>query len=297
MNPLTFPQSNPNVGATGTAEWFFLQGTNLTISTACSSATHAIGIAALNIQHGIEDLIVSGGADATLLSYHFAGFDLINAMSKRNDEPMKASRPFDKDRDGFVLGEGAGILILEELEHARKRNARIYAEIIGFGNTADSYNIVAPDPYGKALINAIQKALAVGKVSPDEIEYINAHGTSTVLNDPNETYIIKQVFGEYANKIPVSSSKSYFGHTIGAAGGLEAIATILAMERGAVPPTINLDNPDLDYVDNSMPELDKRCDLDYVPEGMREKRVNIALKQSFGFGGQNAALIFKKFES
>ena len=296
MNPITLPQSNSNVGASTAAEWFSFKGTNLTIATACSSATHAIGMAALNIQHGIDDVIVAGGADAPIVSYHFSGFDLLNALSRRNDEPMRASRPFDKDRDGFVLGEGAGILILEEFEHARKRNAKIYGELIGCGFTADAYNILAPDPYGKAAINAIHKALAMAKVSPEEIEYINAHGTSTVINDSNESYIIKQVFGDYAYKIPISSSKSYFGHTLGAAGGLESIITLLTLKEGVIPPTSNLDNPDLEYVDVTAPELDKRCDLDYVSEGKRNRGVNIALKQSFGFGGQNGVLIFRKFQ-
>ncbi|MBA7614023.1 3-oxoacyl-[acyl-carrier-protein] synthase 2 [subsurface metagenome] len=295
MNPITVPQSNSNVGASTAAEWFSLKGTNMSVSTACSSATHAIGMAALNIQHGIDDLIVTGGADAPLASYHFSGFDLLNALSRRNDEPMRASRPFDKDRDGFVLGEGAGILVLEESEHAQRRNAKIYAELIGYGYTADAYNILAPDPYGEAAINAIHRALAMGRLSPQEIEYINAHGTSTIINDPNESYIIKQVFGDYAYKIQISSSKSYFGHTLGAAGGLESIVTLLAMENGVIPPTSNLENPDLAYVDKTAPELDKRCDLDYVPGGSREKVVNTALVQSFGFGGQNGVLLFCKF--
>ncbi len=294
VNPLTLPQSNCNVGASTVAEWFHLKGTNLTIATACSSATHAIGTAALNILQGIEDVIVTGGAEATLGSYFFSGFDIINALSRRNDEPMTASRPFDRDRDGFVLGEGAGILILEEIAHAKRRGARIYGELVGFGFSADAYNIVAPDPYGRASIAAIKRALAMACISTDEVEYINAHGTSTVLNDPNESFIIKEVFGEYAYKIPISSSKSMFGHTIGAAGGLESIITLLTVERGVITPTINHENPDLDYVDKAAPELDKRCDLDYVPRFSREQSVGIAMTQSFGFGGQNGVLIFKK---
>lgn len=296
VNPSTLPESNSNVGASSAAEWFYLKGTNLTISTACSSAAHAIGMAALNIQVGIDDMIVTGGADFTLNPYFFAGFDIIRALSRRNDEPMKASRPFDKDRDGFVLGEGAGILILEELGHAIKRGAPIYAEIIGYGYSADAHNIVAPDPYGTASIHAIKKALEMGKVLPEEVEYINAHGTSTVLNDPNESYIIKQVFGDYSYRIPISSSKSFFGHPLGAAGGLEAIVTVLTIVDGTITPTINLENPDVDYVDRSAPELDKRCDLDYVPNRSRSKPVSIAITQSFGFGGQNGVLLFKKFE-
>lgn len=295
VNPLTLPQSNCNVGATATAEWFFLRGTCLTVTTACSSATHAIGMAALNIQSGIEDVVVTGGTEAPLDSYFFCGFDIIKALSRRNDEPEKASRPFDRDRDGFVVGEGAGILILEELGHALKRGARIYGEIIGYGYSADAYNIVAPDPNATAAIKAVWKALNMAGISPHEVEYINAHGTSTILNDPYESFIIKQVFGDYAYKIPISASKSYFGHTIGAAGGLESIVALLSMEKGIIAPTGNLENPDINYVDTGTPDLDKRCDLDYVPKVSRKKNINIALKESFGFGGQNGVVIYKKY--
>jgi 3-oxoacyl-[acyl-carrier-protein] synthase II len=294
--PSALPESNINVGASSAAEWFRLRGTNFTLATACTSATHAIGMAALNIKNGIDDMIVTGGAEATEEPYLFSGFDVIRSLSKRNEEPMKASRPFDRDRDGFVLGEGAGIIVLEELGHAQKRNARIYAELIGFGYSADGYNIVAPDPFGRSAINALKKALAMGNVSPEEVEYINAHGTSTVINDPNESYIVKQVFGDYAYKIPISSSKSYFGHPLGAAGGLESIVTLLTIFNNTIPPTNNLENPDVNYTDSNFPDLDKRCDLDYVPEGMREKPVHIAVNESFGFGGQNGVLLFKKFE-
>jgi 3-oxoacyl-[acyl-carrier-protein] synthase II len=291
VSPVTLPESNVNVGASTVAEWFGLRGTNLTVSTACSSATHAIGTAALHIMNGNDDLIITGGAEAPIGSYFFSGFDIIGALSRRED-PATASRPFDRDRDGFVLGEGAGILVLEELEHARSRGAPIYGELIGFGFSADAYNVVAPDPRGTAAVNALRRALAMGGVSPGEVEYINAHGTSTVLNDPNETCIVKQVFGEAAYRIPISSSKSYFGHTIGAAGGLESIITLLAITRGVIPPTSNLENPDLEYVDRVAPDLDKRCDLDYVPLRSRQRRVDLALNQSFGFGGQNGALLF-----
>jgi len=296
INPFTLPQSNINTGSSMINEWFFLKGTGFTISTACSSAIHAIGMAALSIQNGLEDIIVTGGTDAAIDSYIFAGFDVIRALSKRNNEPMKASRPFDRDRDGFVLGEGAGIIVLEELEHAKRRGAKLYAELVGFGYASDAYNVVAPEPYGSSAIFSIKKALAMGKISPEEVEYINAHGTSTVLNDPNESYIIKQVFGDYAYKIPVSSSKSYFGHALGAAGGLESIVTILTMEYGIITPTINLECPDINYIDKNTPDLDKRCDLDYVQKVKRKKSVNIALKESFGFGGQNGVLLFKKYE-
>ncbi len=296
VNPFTLPQTNSNRGATAAAEWFFLKGTGLTVNTACASATHAIGIAALHIRQGIEDVMVTGGAEAALDSYVFSGFDIIRALSRRNDDPMRASRPFDRDRDGFVLGEGAGILVLEELEHARKRGIRVYGEIIGYGYSQDAFHIVSPDPYGKAAIQAVKNGLSMAELVPEEVEYINAHGTSTIINDPTESFIIKQVYGEYAYKVPISSSKSCFGHAIGAAGGLESIVTLLAMESSAVPPTANLDNPDLEFVDPAAPDLDKRCDLDYVPHAMREQEIRIAVKHSFGFGGQNGVLVFKRIE-
>ncbi len=296
VNPFTLPQTNINAGASAIAEWFYFKGTGFSIATACASATHAIGIATFIIQNSMEDVVITGGADAPIDSYVFSGFDIIRALSKRNDEPMKASRPFDRDRDGFVLGEGAGILVLEELNHALKRNAKIYAEVIGYAFSQDAYHLVAPDPYGTSAINALKKALKVAGILPEEVEYINAHGTSTILNDPNESYIIKQVFGEYAYKIPISSSKSYFGHPLGAAGGLEAIVTAMAMVKSIIPPTANLENPDINYVDKSTPELDKRCDLDYVPKVKREKNISIAVSESFGFGGQNAVIVLKKYE-
>ena len=296
VNPFTLPHTNINASASVSAEWFGLRGTGFSVATACASATHAIGLSTFLIKQGIEDVIITGGVDAAIDSYVFSGFDIIKALSRRNEDPMKASRPFDRDRDGFVIGEGAGIIILESLEHAQKRDCKIYAEVIGFGFTQDAFHLVAPDPYGRSAINAIKKALKIAKITPEEVEYINAHGTSTILNDPNESYIIKQVFGDYAYKIPISSSKSYFGHPLGAAGGLEAIVTILAMEKSIIPPTANLDNPDLDYVDKTTPDLDKRCDLDYVPKVAREKNVRISLSESFGFGGQNAVIVLKKYE-
>lgn len=294
MNPFTLPQSNPNVGATSVSEWFRMQGTCFTVSTACSSATHAIGVAVSNIRSGIEDMVITGGADAPIHRFYFSAFDIIKALSRRNDDPMKASRPFDRERDGFILGEGAGIIIIEEHGHALRRGARIYGEIAGYGYSADAYNIVAPDPSGSAAIYAVKKALSMANISPEEVEYINAHGTSTVLNDPNESFIIKQIFGDYAYKIPISSSKSYFGHPLGAAGGLESIVTLLIMENSVIAPTNNLDDPDIGYVDKNVPDLDKRCDLDYVPKIPRKKDVNIAISESFGFGGQNGVLVFKK---
>jgi 3-oxoacyl-[acyl-carrier-protein] synthase II len=295
INPFTLPQSNSNVGASKVSEIFGMRGTCYTISSACASATHAIGMGAVEIMLDKEDLVVTGGADVALEPYFFSGFDIIRALSARNEDPMKASRPFDQDRDGFVLGEGAGIVVLEELGHAVRRNARIYGELIGFGYSADAYNVVAPDPFGRGALAAISKAIEMAGITPDEIEYINAHGTSTILNDSTESYVIKQVCGDYAYKIPISSSKSYFGHTLGAAGGLESIVTLMIMEHGIIAPTSNLDNPDVEYVDRNTPELDKRCDLDYVPLQPREASVGIALNQSFGFGGQNGALIFKEY--
>jgi 3-oxoacyl-[acyl-carrier-protein] synthase II len=296
VHPFTLPEANSNRGVAAVAECFHLKGTGLTVSTACASATHAIGIAALHIQTGIEDVMIAGGAEATIEPYVFSGFDIMKAMSTRNENPMKASRPFDKERDGFVLGEGAGILVLEELEHARRRNARVYAEIAGYGFSQDAYHLVMPDPTGAAAIQAIRKALSTAEMSPGEIEYINAHGTGTLLNDPNESYIIKEVFKDYAYRIPISSSKSYFGHPLGATGGLESIVTLLIMEKGVIAPTANLENPDVDFVDKIVPHLDKRCDLDYVPNRKRVKEVRTAMSESFGFGGQNSVVIFKKLE-
>jgi 3-oxoacyl-[acyl-carrier-protein] synthase II len=296
MNPFTLPQSNPNVGATSAAEWFYLRGTCFTVSTACSSATHAMGMAFSNIRSGIDDMVISGGTDSPIHRYYFSGFDIIKALSRRNDDPLKGSRPFDRDRDGFVLGEGSGILVLEELGHAEKRGAKIYGELIGSGYSADAFNIVAPDPSGKSAINAIKKAMDMAEITPEEVEYINAHGTSTILNDSTESYIIKQIYGDYAYKIPISSSKSYFGHPLGASGGLESIVTLLIMDSGIIAPTNNLDNPDVDYVDKAVPDLDKRCDLDYVPKVPRKKDIGIAVNESFGFGGQNGVLIFKKYK-
>jgi 3-oxoacyl-[acyl-carrier-protein] synthase II len=294
VNPFTLPQTNSNRGATAVAEWFCLKGSGLTVSTACASATHAIGLAASQIMNGLEDIMLTGGAEAPIDSYVFSGFDIMRVLSRRNEDPMRASRPFDRDRDGFVLGEGAGVLVLEEMEHAVTRGAHIYGEITGFGFTQDAYNIVSPDPRGEAAIKAVQRALSMARTRPEEVEYINAHGTSTMINDPNETFIIKQVFGEHAYRIPISSSKSYFGHPLGAAGGLESIVTLLIMDSGVIAPTANLESPDTEYVDSESPHLDKRCDLDYVPGEARSQQVQVAIKHSFGFGGQNAVLVFRK---
>jgi 3-oxoacyl-[acyl-carrier-protein] synthase II len=293
ISPITLPQSNANVGASTVSELFHFRGSCYTVSTACSSATHALGLAAASILVGNEDLVVTGGAEATLEPYFFSGFDIMKALSARNEDPGGASRPFDRDRDGFVLGEGAGMLVLEELGHALRRDVPIYGEVAGWGFSADAYNVVAPDPLGTSAIFAIRKALDSAGVVPEEVEYINAHGTATRLNDPNESFIIKQVFGDYAYRIPISSSKSYFGHPLGAAGGLECIVTLLIMNEGVIAPTSNLHNPDTGYVDTAFPDLDKRCDLDYVPLESRRKAVGLSLSESFGFGGQNAVVVLK----
>jgi len=254
-----------------------------TVSNACSSGADAIGEALLAIRKGKAKVVIAGGAEAPLAPLTFGAFCLIKVVSKRNNEPEKASRPFDKDRDGFVMAEGAGILILEELEHALQRGAKIYAEIAGYGTTLDGYHMTRPEPSGEQKIEAVKDALKDANVSENDIDYINAHGTATVLNDKNETMVVKKVFGKRAYEIPMSSTKSMIGHTFGAGGAIETMAAILAMEHGTLPPTINCDNPG--------PE----CDLDYVPNKSREKKVNVALKNSFGFGGKNTTLVIKKF--
>jgi 3-oxoacyl-(acyl-carrier-protein) synthase len=238
----------------------------------------------LQIQGGGEDLMVTGGADACITPYVFGGFDVLRAMSTRNDEPQKACRPFDRERDGFVMGEGSGVLVFEELGHARKRGAQIYGEVIGFGMTADAHHLTEPDPDGRALGKAIGDALEMGGFHPEEVDYINPHGTSTPMNDRVETKAIKNIFGKQAYRIPVSSTKSITGHLMGAAGAVEAISVILAIGRGIIHPTRNYEFPD--------PE----CDLDYVPNEARKKEVKIGLSISAGFGGVNSAILIKKFE-
>jgi 3-oxoacyl-[acyl-carrier-protein] synthase II len=232
----------------------------------------------------MEDVVVTGGSDACLTPYVFGGFDVLRAMSTRNDDPQRACRPFDRERDGFVMAEGAGVLVFEELEHARRRGARIYGEVAGFGMTADAFHITEPDPDGKALGKAVRNALETAGVHPDEVDYINPHGTATPLNDKVETKMIKDVFGKKAYQIPISSTKSVTGHMMGAAGGAEAIAVVLTIEKGTIHPTLNYEFPD--------PE----CDLDYVPNAARKKEVRVGLSISAGFGGVNSAILIKKFE-
>ena len=282
LSPFGLPNSYLSSFTSHVAQCFSLKGTSYSVSTACASATHAMINSFIHIQSGREDIMVTGGADACLTAFVFMGFDILRAMSTRNDEPEKACRPFDRERDGFVMGEGAGILVFEDLEHARKRGAHIYGEVIGFGMTADAYHLTEPDPDGKALGKAVQDALQMAGVSPEEIDYINPHGTSTQLNDKVETLVIKNVFGKHAYNIPVSGTKSITGHLMGAAGGAEAIAILLMMEKGIIHPTLNQESPDPD------------CDLDYVPNEAREKEVTTALSISAGFGGVNSAILFSK---
>ena len=260
------------------------KGETLAAVAACASSGKTIGQALYAIERGDLDVIVAGGAEAAFTPTAVAGFASMRALSRRNDDPEHASRPFDKNRDGFVMGEGAGILILESLTHARKRGAHIYAELAGYGTTCDAYHITAPDPTAKEVIRSMDLALKKACVNKEDVSYINAHGTSTPLNDKNETFAIKELFGDYAYKIPVSSNKSQVGHLLGAASAIESVATVLSIEKGVIFPTINYEEPDPD------------CDLDYVPNKAREANVKVALKNSFGFGGHNISLVFKKFE-
>lgn len=259
------------------------KGPNTTAVTACATGTHSIGDSYKLIQRGDADVMICGGAEATIRPIAVAGFSNMRAMSTRNEEPEKASRPFDTDRDGFVMGEGAGVLILESLEHATARGAHIYAEVIGYGMSGDAHHMTEPDPDGAARCMA--RAIKDAGIAPEEIGYINAHGTSTPVGDKSETEAIKRTFGEHAKKLAVSSTKSMTGHMLGAAGGVEAVIVGLALQNGVLPPTINLDNQD--------PE----CDLDYVPNEPRKADVKVALSNSFGFGGHNATVILRKYEA
>lgn len=260
-----------------------IKGPNLCIVTACATGGHSIGDACRIIQYGDADVMVAGGSEANLTPLTVGGFNAMKALSTRNDDPLKASRPFERDRDGFVVAEGSGIVILEELEHAKKRGAKIYAEMAGYGYNGDAYHITAPCPDGDGFIRCIRMALKDARLSPDDVDYINAHGTSTKLNDYVETLAIKEVFKEKAYKIPVSSTKSMTGHLLGAAGAIEAIFSVLSMRDQVCPPTINYENPD--------PE----CDLDYVPNTARKCTINVVMSNGFGFGGTNSTLVFRRF--
>jgi len=283
LNPLSVPRISPNAVSSHIAIQYDLLGPNLVISTACASGTNAIGEAFRKIQNEDADIIFSGGVDAPLTEFTFGAYDALKVLSKGNDSPQEASRPFDKERDGFVLGEGAAILILEELNHAIKRNAYIYAEIIGYASNSGAYHIVMPKPDGKDAALAMSQALKDANAKPQDIDYINAHGTSTQPNDKIETIAIKKVFGEYAYKIPISSTKSMLGHTIGAAGAIEAIVVALSIENNLIPPTINYKH------------RDPSCDLDYVPNEARKTQIDVALSNSFGFGSCNTCIVMKKY--
>lgn len=283
VSPFFIPTAVINMAGGNIAIRYGLKGPNYATVTACASATHAIGFAARNIMYGDADIMIAGGCESTITPLAIAGFQNMKALSTRNDEPKKASRPFDLERDGFIVGEGAGILVLEEYEFAKKRNANIIAELAGFGMSDDGYHITAPDPEGKGASYAMQMALDDAKLNPCDIDYINAHGTSTHFNDKIETLSIKAVFKEHAYKLAVSSTKSMTGHLLGAAGGVEAVFSVMTIENSIIPPTINLEYPD--------PE----CDLFYVPNASIEKKVNAVMSNSFGFGGANAVLVFKKF--
>jgi len=284
ITPFFIPMLVINLAAGQVSIKFGAKGPNSAVSTACATGSHAIGDAFKIVQRGDADVMIAGGTEAVITPLGIGGFTAMKALSTRNNEPERASRPFDVDRDGFVMGEGAGIIILESLDNAVKRGAKIYAEIKGYGMTADAYHITAPSPGGEGAARCIRLALKDGEIEPTEVDYINAHGTSTKYNDELETAAIKDVFGEHAYKLVVSSTKSMTGHLLGAAGGVESVITILTIYHGIVPPTINLDNPD--------PE----CDLDYVPHKARRMEIKYALNNSFGFGGTNACLLFKKFE-
>ena len=264
---------------------FGLKGPNYATTSACATSSHAIADAFMLIQRGSADLMMCGGSEAAITEMAIGGFCSLKALSTWNDRPKEASRPFDKDRNGFVMGEGAGTLILEDYEHAVKRDAKIYAEICGVGLTGDAFHITAPAPEGEGAARSMMEAVKDGEIKPEEVSYINAHGTSTPYNDLNETKAIKTVFGEHAYKLIISSTKSMTGHLLGATGGIEAIATVLALKNGIVPPTINLDEPD--------PE----CDLNYAPKVAVKRELNYAISNTFGFGGHNASILFKRFEN
>lgn len=284
VSPFFVPQMISDIAAGHISMQYNLRGPNYCIVSACATASHSIGDAARLVLYGDADVMVTGGSEAAVSPMGVAGFNAMRALSTRNDEPQKASRPFDKNRDGFVIGEGSGILVIEELEHARRRGANIHAEIRGIGFTADAYHITAPAPGGEGAVRAMRRCIEDGKLKAEDIDYINAHGTSTPYNDKSETDAIKSAFGRYAEKLNISSTKSMTGHLLGAAGGIELIATILAIKNGVIPPTINYEEPD--------PE----CDLNYTPNQPAERKVRSAISNTFGFGGHNACISVSKFE-
>jgi len=284
LNPLYAPMIIPNMAAASVAMAFHLRGPNTTVTTACAASTHTLGDASRIIQHGDADVMLAGGSEASLCEVGITSFNAIRALSTHNEAPEKASRPFDRDRDGFVPGEGAGILVLESEEHAKNRGARIYGEILGYATTCDAFHQVAPDETGEAPAMAVTLAMKDAGIEAKDIDYVNAHGTSTQLNDAGETKALKIALGEHAYKVAISSTKSMIGHLLGAAGAVEDIATLLTITRCIIHPTINYENPD------------PACDLDYVPNQARRKDVRIAISNGFGFGGHNAVVVLKKYE-
>ncbi len=282
ISPFFIPMTIINMAAGNISILFGAKGPNSSVVTACATGTHAIGDAYKIIQRGEADAMIAGSTESVICPLAFGGFGSAKALSTRNDEPERASRPFDAERDGFVIGEGAGILILEEMEHARKRGARIYGEVAGYGMSGDAFHMTSPSPGGEGAARCMGHALTDGKIDASHVDYINAHGTSTPAGDSGETNAIKKVFTSHAPSIAVSSTKSMIGHLLGAAGAVEAIVSTLAIYHGVVPPTINYENPD------------PACDLDYVPNEAREMEVNVSMSNSFGFGGTNATLVFKK---
>lgn len=286
ISPFFIPMEIPNMPAGQISISLGFKGPNTAIVTACATGTNCIGDALRTIQYGDADMMIAGGTEAAISPLAVAGFGNMKALSTNNEHPEKASCPFDKKRDGFVMGEGAGVIVLEELEHAKARGAHIYAELTGFGMNADAYHITAPDPSGEMPAACMQAAIDDAGVKPEEVDYINAHGTSTHRNDLNETVAAKKVFGKHAYEMAISSNKSMTGHLLGAAGGVEAIATVLTIENGIIPPTINYEDPD----------LEEGLDLDYVPNVARKAEVNVAISNNFGFGGHNATILFKKYK-
>ncbi len=284
ISPFFVPMAVINMASSAVAIHYRLRGPSSAVVTACATGANATGDGFKIVQRGDADIMVVGGSEAVITPMAVGGFCVMRALSTRNEEPTRASRPFDKNRDGFVMGEGCGILILESLDHALARGARIHAEVVGYGMSSDAYHITMPDPKGEGAVLCMEAALRDAGLSPEEVEYINAHGTSTPLNDKTETIAIKSVLGERAYKVPISSTKSVTGHLMGAAGAVEAIFTAMALETGTVPPTANYEEPD--------PE----CDLDYVTEGARQVNPKVALSNSFGFGGVNVTLAFRKWE-
>lgn len=282
ISPFFIPLTVINMASCDVAIVYGFKGPNFSDVTACATGAHSIGMAMRVIQYGDADIMIAGGTESTICPMAIGGFSSMKALSTRNDEPEKASRPFDKDRDGFIVSEGAGVVVLEEYEHARRRGAEIYAELCGFGMSCDAYHITTPDPDGAGAILAMENALKDAHYNLEDVDYINAHGTSTYYNDIVETRAIKRLFKEHAYKLYINSNKSEIGHLLGAAGGVEAVFTALTVKEGIIPPTINLEHPD--------PE----CDLNYVPNIAQEKEINVAISNSFGFGGTNAVLAFRK---